>query len=75
MNRSSIERLLNSYPPIRFIRSRFTAGTVVKSTYGHEVKSNDDELVQLATEAVIAATSLGMMGLTPVDFAPFCELY
>ena len=52
---------------------RLTSGTVVKSTYGHDIKSNDDDYVKMASEAVIAATSLGMMGLTPLDFVPIRE--
>lgn len=53
--------------------SRLSAAIVVKSAYGHEILSNDDEYVKLAAVATSTALSLGAPGLNIVDLLPFCE--
>ena len=51
---------------------RFFAGTVVKTTYGHEIMSNSDEYINLASNAANKVASLGVLGLNPVDLLPIC---
>lgn len=50
-----------------------SSGSVVKSTYGHEIASNNDEYIKLASNALIDVLSLGMIGLNYVDAFPFCK--
>ena len=50
-----------------------SSGTIVKSTYGHEIMSNDDDYIKLAADAIIGVASLGVFGLNPVDLFPFRE--
>ena len=52
---------------------RFTAGTLVMATYGHEVTSEDDIITQLAVDSAIRFIEGGTPGATIVDFIPFCE--
>ena len=52
---------------------RLTSGIIVKSTYGREITSNDDDYVKLATNSVSAMTYLGVPGLNLVDLFPLCE--
>lgn len=49
------------------------AGTVVKTTYGYDIQTNEDAYNKLAIEAVSAVASLGLNGLTAVDLFPFRE--
>lgn len=53
--------------------ARSSAATVVKTTYGHEIKSNKDDYISLAADAIIGVASLGVLGLNPVDLLPFRE--
>lgn len=46
---------------------------MVKSTYGHDIKSNEDAYNKLAIEAFSAVFSLGLNGLTSVDLVPICK--
>ena len=45
----------------------------MKSTYGREIHSNEDDYVKLASDSVSSMTSLGVPGLNPVDLFPFRE--
>lgn len=46
---------------------------MVKSTYGHEITSIEDEYVKLAADAVTSTTALGIPGLNPIDLFPLRE--
>lgn len=52
---------------------RLASGTIVKSTYGFDILSNDDAFNKLAIEAFTAVFSLGLNGLTSLDLVPLCE--
>ena len=52
---------------------RLSSGIIVKSTYGREIVSVDDDYVKLASDSVSSMTALGVPGLNPVDLFPFCE--
>ena len=43
------------------------------ATYGHEVKSSDDNFIQLVEHATNMTVGVGPPGGMPVDFLPFCE--
>lgn len=45
---------------------------MVKSTYGHEIQSNNDQYNTLAAEAFEAVNSLGIPGMTTMDLIPIC---
>ncbi|EJD04870.1 cytochrome P450 [Fomitiporia mediterranea MF3/22] len=49
---------------------RFTAGTLVMATYGHEVNSEDDIIARLAVDSAIRFIEGGTPGATLVDFIP-----
>lgn len=46
---------------------------MLEITYGRRLISMDDELVQLAERAIIAATGGGSAGSMLVDFFPICK--
>ena len=52
---------------------RFTAGTLLMATYGHEVTSEDDFITKIAVDAAALFIEGGTPGATIVDFLPFCE--
>ncbi|TFY83467.1 hypothetical protein EWM64_g548 [Hericium alpestre] len=54
---------------IRHVR-RFSAGTIMKITYGHTVKSMDELYVRLAEDAAHETVSAGSPGSMLVDFFP-----
>ena len=58
---------------MKYSTYRMAAGTVVKTTYGYDIKSNEDSYNKLAIEAVSAVASLGLSGLTAVDLFPIRE--
>lgn len=47
------------------------AGAISLASYGHEVLSDDDELIVQMEEVAQISTSVGTPGQTPVDFFPF----
>lgn len=49
---------------------RFAAGTIMKITYGHTVRSNDELYVRLAEEAGMDTVTGGSPGSVLVDFFP-----
>lgn len=59
--------------PIFIVMKRMSSGIIVKSTYGREIASNDDDYVKLAAATMVAMASLGVPGLNAVDLFPFCE--
>ena len=52
---------------------RNSAGTIVRSTYGHEIESNEDGYIKLASDAIVAANSIAVPGLNLIDIAPICK--
>ena len=46
---------------------------MVKSTYGYDIESNDDEYIKLVSEGSIAIGSLGVPGLNLVDTKALCK--
>jgi len=54
---------------LRHIR-RFSAGTIMKITYGHTVRSTDELYVRLAEEAGMGTVTGGSPGSVLVDFFP-----
>lgn len=59
--------------PIFIMMKRLGSGIIVKSTYGRDIASNDDDYVKLATNTTVTMASLGIPGLNPVDLFPFRE--
>ncbi|KAI5119695.1 hypothetical protein M0805_003580 [Coniferiporia weirii] len=53
---------------------RFSSASVVKLTYGHDILSDNDEFINLATVATARGTAAGTPGMTPVDLFPFIRL-
>jgi hypothetical protein len=51
-------------------QKRFAAGTIMKITYGHTVRSNDELYVRLAEEAGSDTVTGGSPGSVLVDFFP-----
>jgi hypothetical protein len=51
-------------------QKRFAAGTIMKITYGHTVRSNDELYVRLAEEAGMETVTGGSPGSVLVDFFP-----
>ena len=49
---------------------RFAAGMIMRVTYGHKVKSNDDKFVRLGDEASEMTVQSGGYGAMLVDFFP-----
>ena len=47
-----------------------SSGIIVKSTYGYDIISSDDEYIKLAIRTAEELTSLGVPGLTVVDMFP-----
>ena len=41
--------------------------------YGHEIESNTDEYIKLASFTITSVLSLGVQGLNPIDNLPFCK--
>ncbi|KAJ8690632.1 hypothetical protein PTI98_012043 [Pleurotus ostreatus] len=69
--------LLNSFAsdPTSFVQHfrRYGAATIMKITYGHDVKSYDDKFVQLAEKAGTATIEVGTPAATLVDFIPLLK--
>ncbi|KAL0952779.1 hypothetical protein HGRIS_007003 [Hohenbuehelia grisea] len=61
--------------PEAFLQSirRYAAATIMKITYGHDVKSSDDLFVQLAEKAGTATIESGTPAATLVDFLPLMK--
>ena len=51
-------------------KKRFAAGTIMKVTYGHTVRSTDELYVRLAEEAGMDTVTGGSPGSVLVDFFP-----
>ncbi len=51
-------------------KKRFSAGTIMKITYGHTVRSTDELYVRLAEEAGMDTVTGGSPGSVLVDFFP-----
>ena len=51
-------------------QKRFAAGTIMKITYGHTVRSTDELYVRLAEEAGTDTVTIGSPGSVLVDFFP-----
>ena len=51
-------------------QKRFAAGTIMKITYGHTVRSTDELYVRLAEEAGMGTVTAGSPGSVLVDFFP-----
>ena len=51
-------------------KKRFAAGTIMKITYGHTVRSTDELYVRLAEEAGMETVTGGSPGSVLVDFFP-----
>lgn len=51
-------------------KNRFAAGTIMKITYGHTVRSTDELYVRLAEEAGMDTVTGGSPGSMLVDFFP-----
>lgn len=47
-----------------------SAANVVKMTYGYDIESDDDKLIQAAVESSARLTKAGVPGMTFVDFFP-----
>lgn len=54
-----------------FFDDRLLAGTISLASYGHEVMSDDDELIVQMEKVAQISTTVGTPGQTPVDFFPF----
>ncbi|KAI5122656.1 hypothetical protein M0805_007918 [Coniferiporia weirii] len=50
---------------------RFITGVLLMVTYGHEVVSDDDELIRLVEQAMFLSSSVGTVGVRPLDVFPF----
>lgn len=59
-------------PFTSLIHKRFAAGTIMKITYGHTVRSTDELYVRLAEEAGTDTVTGGSPGSVLVDFFPAC---
>lgn len=57
-------------PKFIYSIARMAAATMVKTTYDYDIQSNEDTYNKLASEAISAASSLGLNGLTVVDIFP-----
>ncbi|PAV15713.1 cytochrome P450 [Pyrrhoderma noxium] len=62
------------YSPERFIDHvhRLSASTLVLATYGHEIKSDDDQIYRLARE-MAKKTEIGVPGATIPDLIPILK--
>ena len=67
------ERSFTLKAPNLIVMKRLSSGIIVKSTYGREITSNNDDYVKLAAATMAAMTSLGVPGLNAVDLFPFRE--
>ena len=70
-----IRRWSDLHIPYKFkftfdLTKRFAAGTIMKITYGHTVRSNDELYVRLAEEAGMDTVTIGSPGSVLVDFFP-----
>lgn len=54
-----------------FFDDRLLAGAISLASYGHEVMSDDDELIVQMEKVAQISTTVGTPGQTPVDFFPF----
>jgi len=61
-----------SYHSLSCVHSsgRFAAGSILKITYGHTVKSIDDVYVRMAEQAITATAEAGSPGSMLVDLFP-----
>lgn len=59
-----------AYSPRLTAKKRFAAGTIMKITYGHTVRSSDELYVRLAEEAGMDTVTGGSPGSVLVDFFP-----
>ena len=59
-----------AYSPRLTSQKRFAAGTIMKITYGHTVRSADELYVRLAEEAGMDTVTGGSPGSVLVDFFP-----
>ncbi|KAF4586172.1 hypothetical protein EYR38_010446 [Pleurotus pulmonarius] len=77
LQRQEMGILLNSFAsdPASFVQHfrRYGAATIMKITYGHDVKSYDDKFVQLAEKAGTATIEVGTPAATLVDFIPLLK--
>lgn len=51
----------------------YLAGVMLEITFGHPVKTLDDQLVRLAERAIYGINTAGRAGAVIVDFIPICE--
>ncbi|KAL5525100.1 hypothetical protein ACEPAF_8969 [Sanghuangporus sanghuang] len=65
-----LQNLVQSPERFRQHMHRFTAGTLVMATYGHEVTSENDVITKLAVDSAIRFIEGGTPGATIVDFIP-----
>ncbi|KAF9261873.1 cytochrome P450 [Marasmius fiardii PR-910] len=59
---------------LRYIH-RLTVSNIVRATYGHQVKSDEDIFMQFAEVMANAAYSSGPIGNTPVDLFPWLRYF
>ncbi|KAK7461746.1 hypothetical protein VKT23_008175 [Stygiomarasmius scandens] len=65
-------KLLTSEPEVDLERhiSCYTAATIMKIAYGHDVESLEDPIVKLSLEALTKTLEFGTVSTTVVDFVP-----
>ncbi|KAF9262303.1 cytochrome P450 [Marasmius fiardii PR-910] len=54
---------------------RLTVSNIIRVTYGHQVKSDDDLFMKISNDSTHISHNSGPMGSTPIDFFPLlCHL-
>ena len=70
IRRWSVSHIPCAYSSRLTPQKRFAAGTIMKITYGHTVRSTDELYVRLAEEAGMDTVTSGSPGSVLVDFFP-----